>query len=45
MLIFLSLNGIELNYTQDELSNMVLKVASGDFFFDDMVQWIIKHQG
>lgn len=44
MLIFLYLNGIELNYTQDELSNMVLKVASGDFSFDDMVQWIIKHQ-
>lgn len=45
MLIFLSLNGIELDYTQNELSDMVLKVASGDLSFDDMVQWIIKHQG
>lgn len=44
MLIFLSLNGIELDYTQNELSDMVLKVASGDLSFDDMVQWIIKHQ-
>lgn len=44
MLIFLSLNGIELDYTQNELSDMVLKVASGDLSFDDMLQWIIKHQ-
>ena len=28
MLIFLSLNEIELDYTQNELSDMVLKVAS-----------------
>ena len=45
MLIFLSLNGIELDYAQDELSDMVLKVAAGDLSFDDMVQWIIRHQG
>lgn len=44
MLVFLSLNGIELDYTPDELSEMVLKVASGDLSFDDMVQWVIKHQ-
>lgn len=44
MLLFLSLNGIELAYTQDELSNMVLDVASGKLQFEDMVKWIIKHQ-
>ena len=44
MLIFLSLNGIELAYTQKELSNLILKVASGDLSFDDMVQWILQHQ-
>lgn len=34
MLLFLSLNGIELAYTQDELSNMVLDVASGKLQFE-----------
>lgn len=44
MLVFLSLNGIELDYSQKDLSDMVLKVASGELFFDDMVSWIINHQ-
>lgn len=44
MLVFLSLNGVELEYTQKELSDMVLSVASGTFSFDDMVKWVIKHQ-
>lgn len=44
MLVFPALNGIELIYTQLELSNMILEVASGKLSFDGMVQWIIKHQ-
>ncbi len=44
MLLFLSLNGIELAYTQKELSDMVLEVAAGKLRFDGMVEWIIKHQ-
>lgn len=44
MLVFLALNGIELEYTQEELSDMVLGVASGELQFEDMVKWIIKHQ-
>lgn len=44
MLVFLALNGIELVYTQKELSNMVLAVAAGQWQFEDMVKWIIKHQ-
>ena len=44
MLLFLSLNGIELEYTQEELSDMVLDVAAGRSRFEDMIQWIIKHQ-
>lgn len=44
MLVFLSLNGIELEYTQEELSDMVLNVASGTLQFEDMLMWIIKHQ-
>lgn len=44
MLVFLSLNGIELEYTQEELSDMVLNVATGTLQFEDMLMWIIKHQ-
>lgn len=44
MLLFLSLNGIELEYTQNELPDMILDVAAGNLRFDDMVKWIIKHQ-
>lgn len=44
MLIFLSLNGIELDYTQNELSDIILKTASDECSFDDLVKWIIKHQ-
>lgn len=44
MLVFLALNGIELDYTQEELSDMVLAVASGELSFDAMVKWIVEHQ-
>ena len=44
MLVFLALNGIELDYTQEELAEMTLKVAAGALSFEDMVQWIIGHQ-
>lgn len=44
MLVFLALNGIELDYTQDELSDMVLAVAAGKLSFDDMVKWVMDHQ-
>ncbi len=44
MLVFLSLNGIELTYTQSELSDLILAVAAGTRSFDDMVKWIIEHQ-
>ena len=44
MLLFLSLNGIELEYTQEELSDLILNVAAGKLQFEDMVKWIIKHQ-
>lgn len=44
MLTFLALNGIDLTYTQEELSDMILKVASGELTFEDMVKWIVNHQ-
>ena len=45
MLVFLSLNGVELAYTQQELSGMILDVAAGKQSFEDMVVWIQQHQG
>jgi death-on-curing protein len=39
MLLFLSLNHIELEYTQDELSSIFLKVASGGFSCKDLFHW------
>lgn len=44
MLVFLALNKIELDYTQKELSDIILKVASGESTFDDLLQWILSHQ-
>ena len=44
MLVFLMLNGIDLDYTQEELSSLILQVASGDSSFEDMVKWIVNHQ-
>ena len=45
MLVFLSLNGVEWTYTQQELSGMILDVAAGKQSFEDMVVWIQQHQG
>lgn len=44
MLVFLALNKIELDYTQDELSDTALKIAAGKLDFEDLLQWILKHQ-
>ena len=44
MLVFLALNKIELKYTQTELSNIILEIASGEKSFVDLLKWIIMHQ-
>lgn len=44
MLVFLALNGIELEYTQEELSTMILNVTSSKRSFEYMVKWIVNHQ-
>lgn len=44
MLVFLALNGFELSYFQNELSDIILKLASGDIFPDDLSVWIIEHK-
>ena len=44
MLIFLALNGYELSYSQKELSDVILALASGDIGEKEILQWIIEHQ-
>lgn len=44
MLVFLALNKIELEYTQSELSDTILKVASDEYSFEDLSKWILDHQ-
>ena len=44
MLVFLALNGYELSYTQTELSDIILDLASGKIGAEDILQWIISHQ-
>ncbi len=44
MLVFLALNGYELLYTQQELSDTILTLASGKIGAEDILRWIISHQ-
>ncbi len=44
MLVFLALNGIELEYTQQELVDIILKVAASEADADELRQWILNHQ-
>ncbi len=44
MLAFLALNKIELDYTQKELSDTILKVAADEYTFDDLLKWVLDHQ-
>ena len=43
MLIFLKINGIELNYTQEELIDFGLKIASGKMKKDEIKEWSGNH--
>ena len=44
MLVFLTLNKIELVYEQSELSDVILKIASDEYGFPELLQWILNHQ-
>ena len=45
MLVFLAINGVELNYIQEELINVILQVASGTVNAQGLLEWILEHQG
>lgn len=44
MLVFLALNGIELQYTQEDLSDTILSLAAGELQLTDLQHWILAHQ-
>lgn len=44
MLVFLALNGIELQYLQTELSDIILQLAAGEIESVDLLHWILAHQ-
>ena len=44
MLVFLAVNGYELEYTQKELSDLILDVADGKKEYEDILAWILEHQ-
>jgi len=43
MLVFLSLNGIELNYAQEELIDIGLKLAVGKMKAEELIIWLNSH--
>lgn len=44
MLVFLALNGNTFSYTQKELSEIILAVASGEKNSPDLLLWLKSHQ-
>ena len=43
MLVFLTLNHIELSYTQEELVDLFMGIASGTADYSDTLKWVMKH--
>ena len=43
MLILLMINGVNVEYTQDELINLGLSIAKNEYKEDDIKDWIIRH--
>lgn len=44
MLVFLAANGIDLDYSQKELFDVILGVADGSQAYEDLLMWVMKHQ-
>ncbi len=44
ILVFLALNGIELQHSQTELSNIILQLAAGEIDTEDLLYWILSHE-
>lgn len=44
MLVFLAINGVEPYYTQKELSEVFLKIASDKSGYEELLMWLHKHE-
>ena len=44
LLLLLTLNGIDLSYTQEELYTIILKIAAGTSDLKELNDWILNHQ-
>ena len=44
MLSFLALNGVRLQYTEDEIIEIGLGVAKGEMRYSDLLEWIKSHE-
>ena len=43
MLVFLALNEIETDYSQDDLINIIMGIASGHCNYADLLEWVRAH--
>ena len=43
MLVFLLLNGVEIEYSQEELIYLFLGIANGEKDYPDVLNWIVTH--
>ncbi len=44
MLVFLTLNGVELQYDEQELIDMILAIAAGKKNYEKLLEWVGRHQ-
>ena len=44
MLVMLALNGIELEHSQQELTEIILKVADSKADFEELLEWVLSHE-
>lgn len=43
MLVVLALNGVSLTYSQTELSDIFLQLASGQINYEKLMKWVYSH--
>ena len=44
MLVFMEINGYDMEYSQKELIDLILGVAAGKKDYVDILHWLIEHQ-
>ena len=44
MLTFLEVNGIRLDYTNDEVAAVGLAVAAGQMDYESLLKWVSEHR-